>query len=570
MRRDTGVATNWIFMHTTAHRISGWLKQRPSDPSLALTADGLNQFCKKRHFVRATIFCVIAMLYLALPNARPDFSRFNAHDSESYLALSHSLVHGRGYTRNMIEQAYIPHTTWPPGLPVLMMPAVAVGGQIMNWVAVKCLTASIGLIGVLIIWFYVRRCFDIVTADISALVIALNPYYWHFSHMAMTEVPVLVWLTGSLLLIDVVWASKIPSHQQAFAVGVLLGAGMLLKGVVCGLMLVPGAYLLRDRSRNRLWFKHALVWVTFCVGFFVCTLAWAIRNRTIETSDLGFDGINQFRMLLTVDPIDPLSPIRTLAQLAGSIVANVKYGAIYNIPQQIIPGLWAPFFERLPFLALTLTLVLSYFCIPRRPAAWPITITVLPIAVLYLIYASGNAGRYWVPITQFLTILLVNRAVGVWSLRATPRMRGLLFTLLISILAVNVGSYIVVHEQEPYSKANNVSELARLFSLAAKLEFHPKGVFTDHPHAFALITGHAAPMSLPSRGINPRYSHAIIRRDNPASRWAENSRTLLSVYPWELIELKTPMYYGELTTPPILSTAADPGGKPGIIEQAVE
>ena len=48
--------------------------------------------------VRVVAFALLAAFYLAIPNARPDFSRFNCHDSESYLALSDSLFHGRGYT----------------------------------------------------------------------------------------------------------------------------------------------------------------------------------------------------------------------------------------------------------------------------------------------------------------------------------------------------------------------------------------------------------------------------------------------------------------------------------------
>jgi hypothetical protein len=67
-----------------------------------------------------------------VPNAHPDFTRFNCHDSESYLALAHSLVHGRGYTRSMIDGMYIDHTTWPPGIPILMMPAVAISDNKIN------------------------------------------------------------------------------------------------------------------------------------------------------------------------------------------------------------------------------------------------------------------------------------------------------------------------------------------------------------------------------------------------------------------------------------------------------
>jgi hypothetical protein len=62
----------------------------------------------------------------------PDFTRFNAHDSEMYLTLAWNWR--PRYTRYR-DGVYIPHTTWPP-TPVLMVPAVLIGGR-PQWYAVK-------------------------------------------------------------------------------------------------------------------------------------------------------------------------------------------------------------------------------------------------------------------------------------------------------------------------------------------------------------------------------------------------------------------------------------------------
>lgn len=123
-----------------------------------------------------------------LAQSATGFHPFNAHDSESHLALSHSLVHGLGYTRNMVAGAHIPHTTWPPGLPVLLMPALAVSGETINWWAVNGTILRIGLLGVVLVWLYARRLTESrVTADIAALLFAFHPFYWHFSRIAMTR-----------------------------------------------------------------------------------------------------------------------------------------------------------------------------------------------------------------------------------------------------------------------------------------------------------------------------------------------------------------------------------------------
>ena len=55
--------------------------------------------------------------YFLSPDARLDFSEFDTRDGESYVALSRALFSGLGYTRNLDPHYYLPHTTWPPGMP---------------------------------------------------------------------------------------------------------------------------------------------------------------------------------------------------------------------------------------------------------------------------------------------------------------------------------------------------------------------------------------------------------------------------------------------------------------------
>jgi predicted membrane-bound dolichyl-phosphate-mannose-protein mannosyltransferase len=91
------------------------------------------------------------------------------------------------------------------------MPALAVSGETINWWAVNGTILRIGLLGVVLVWLYARRLTESrVTADIAALLFAFHPFYWHFSRIAMTEVPVTVWLIGGLLLVDVLWAGRRP------------------------------------------------------------------------------------------------------------------------------------------------------------------------------------------------------------------------------------------------------------------------------------------------------------------------------------------------------------------------
>ncbi len=74
------------------------------------------------------LLLIVCTAYLAFPNTRPDFTVYNSHDSESYIALSKNLIEGRGYTRSLNDNEFIPQTIWPPGMALLLAPAVALCG----------------------------------------------------------------------------------------------------------------------------------------------------------------------------------------------------------------------------------------------------------------------------------------------------------------------------------------------------------------------------------------------------------------------------------------------------------
>src|SRR5580704_15580756 len=111
----------------------------------------------RRPFLRVTVALAIFVAYVAVPNAWPDMTSFNADDSEIYLALAYALSHGLGYTRSLIAGQYIPHTTWPPGLPLLLTPVLALQRLPLDWLVVKEEMILLGLCGIALTWLYVRR-----------------------------------------------------------------------------------------------------------------------------------------------------------------------------------------------------------------------------------------------------------------------------------------------------------------------------------------------------------------------------------------------------------------------------
>ncbi|WP_419187824.1 glycosyltransferase family 39 protein, partial [Stieleria bergensis] len=213
-----------------------------------------------RPIMRWVIIGLILVTYLGVTNPHPDFTRFNAHDSGSYMALSYNLIHGNGYTRNIAEGQYIPHTLWPPGMATLLAPAIALSGETVNWLAVKMTMITVGLIGLVLLWKYLVRIGegDSSKANVVTLFVALNPYYWHFSRVVLAEVPVVVWIIGALYVIDRVWAKRELRCREAALCGVFVGIGMLIKGSVLGLVECPRNLVQGYEGRDWVTESHSL------------------------------------------------------------------------------------------------------------------------------------------------------------------------------------------------------------------------------------------------------------------------------------------------------------------------
>lgn len=453
---------------------------------------------------------LLAAAYLAWPNARPDLSALNADDSEAYLALSYALTHGFGYTRSLVAGLHVPHTTWPPGMAVLLAPLMVFMGLPINWLAAKLYMAVLGLGGLGLAWVYVRRLTgSVATADIAALLLGLMPFYWFFSHAVMSEVPSIGCILAALILFDRVWARRRPAAWLVALAGCVAGLAMLLRGTNIGLGLVPLAYLVGER--RALVSRVRAVWLLGLhgAGFALPALGWALRNGRIDRGGLGFDGIDQTRMLLATNPLDPTSRLLSLGELVHVDLANLAYEIVYRLPEQIIPGLWVGQWHHWPaafLLAAMLSLALALAAAPWRATGLPVVCVLVPNVAILLVYQWGGAVRFWLPVSALLLLLIAVNARG-W--RRMSSRRG--FAVALSVLVVASAADLAVFAKAALvaPPVGDLADLLVLFERVGADPARPAAVDTPHPAVLTMLTGIAAPLSVPARGILPLYSHVI-------------------------------------------------------------
>lgn len=488
---------------------------------------------------------LVSVAYLAFPNARLDFTPYNSHDSESYMALSTSLLEGHGYTRSLNEGEYVPHTLWPPGMATLLMPAIIASGDEVNLYWVKYTIILMALAAVWLTRYYlILLKLPVTAANIVALLVLLNPFYWHFSRIAMAEIPTFTWYILSLVLIHLSF-SKLQSHKIVAASGLVAGLGMMIKGALLGLPLALLPYLWKQGLFSRQSITRGLVFgIAFCVPFVI----WMARNSGIDTQWLGLDGVNQVQMITKKVIEDPNSDFKTSGEIIQTAKQNLLWHAIYHVPTHTIPGLYLLNISELPkgnIIALLLSAAVFVLIGLQFSRFLPVIISAFPAFAIVIVMTIGGAERYWF---SLMSIFLMVIYAAPFALVKRQSLQYSIAGVLVLLQVISLVTFISRHEAHPFTSAEHRDDLAVLFTQIKPLcaETAKTGqinVWAPNNHALQLSTDCQASMVNTRIGLDPTFDYAILSKEKLATPYPEFS---LEAGNYVLVQLPSSMTQDEI------------------------
>lgn len=460
-----------------------------------------------------------ACLYLAFPNARLDLTRFNCDDSEAYIGLANSIATGRPYTRCLNPNQYLPHKTWPPGLPLLIAPSIRLFG--LDLLAMKLTVVLIGLVGLVFFYLLVRDLTDRPLATCMTAAAAGSAHYIWFSHQIMSEVPMFAVSVTALWMIQ--RAVGEPRRWRWWLLaGLVIGFGGIVKGL--SILLVPGplvGLLLINKAERRAFLVRYAVFSVIAVA---PLFAWAWRNSHIQAESV--DAINQFRMLVQVHANDPKSPLITPRDLVRNVYENVFWGMIYNVPDQVVPLarlLRLRDYELGRWIGALLTFLVLIACAwTLRRQRWPLHLYLIAVLGLLSVFTTGGSARYLVPVAPligFLVVVAIRQSNGWARLGALRRA-----AVAVWMIAVAVDAGLAFHEQEtrPYADPH----WAEFVNIAQKARdcIPPNATVCVHnANGFTVVSGRQTWMIQPGVDfdlsaalLNGRISHVVVSRFTPA------------------------------------------------------
>jgi hypothetical protein len=353
-----------------------------------------------------------------LPELSGDF-RFNRltgrDDLEMYLALGHSLAHGRGYTRSFDREHYIAHIHWPPGFPLLLAGTFCCTDSL--WAA-HALVMFFALANTLLLWLIARRYLGELLALFAVVMLVCSPLYDQLATHIMAEQPTTFFLLLALWSLGHWIRGGYRLDRWAVVAACAMGYGLLVKGLVLPVAAGFGLYALLCSgavSPGR-WVRLSRTCLLLLIAL-TPWIAWTVRSTVVKAP--GYDGLSEMQTFLRGEnpngPILPPSafvnfawtnlkwyfPNRTLDAFAGTGWFLTEYAHL-ELPA------WLDIIL-LGLLALSLAIEMRSF---RRDGF--ITVALAMALLLLVPRPWGGAPRYWLNLQPLVLLIILGAIRKVW------------------------------------------------------------------------------------------------------------------------------------------------------------
>jgi hypothetical protein len=371
----------------------------------------LSSGSRTRHLWAAGLLLAAGLVYVMTARAYFTYD----HDMATYLGLAASLARGNGYVFDGL-----PHTTYPPGLPLLLAPLFMTGLRTAH--SAQVLVAGTAVAALLATYAYlVQR--GATRPLLICLAIAIAPAFYRIAtSLVYAEAPYLLCTTAVLA-----WAEREATHPEGSVRRVWLAAGAALAMVAAvatrtaGVSLVVALLIafvhiavVRRGSIRRLAATAGVA----AVGM-AAVAAWMWYVARYATSLYPGQGrMSYFSLLRLVDPHRPdlgsASLLQVLERLPTGVMRQVAHTAelLTGIPW-LLPLWTSPFVvAALLFVGWGILLELRR---PQPLAGW----YVICYSALFAVWPYDERQRFLIPIAPLLFVLALQgaRGAGAWALR---------------------------------------------------------------------------------------------------------------------------------------------------------
>ena len=469
----------------------------------------------------AVIVVVLAVVYGALARRHFDFGA----DPAAYAGVAASIIAGDGYWFNGR-----PHTLYPPGYPVLLVPVSWLSGD--NYAALSAYTAVLAAIAVGAVAWYSRE--RLATHRwVPVLMVAFSaPYLAHAASGVASEAPYTAVSVAFLACIERLSRAEDRRVRPAvlLSAALLLVATMAIRGVGLALFAAAGLTLVtrsvnarRNGTASRALDRVLLGAMAMAVPYAIGWAVWTSTARTpLYEGEYADTYGAQFRM---VDPHEPdlgvASPSDIVARIPAGLVSQTTHAA-----ELLTNAGWLlPVWYSVPMLLVLVGALLGIVREVQRPnptMGW----YVLSYAGLLVIWPFESVQRFLLPVFPLVAILV---AAGLtWLVRAYEARKRWAELLVFALPVAGVtGSVIASLGARELSRQELASLVAWIALAGVALLVRRRGAGSMRlvrsswlPHAFLIAFVALGARSMAST-IEARIDSAPERNDDVAraSQW---------------------------------------------------